>query len=88
MRLDGVPIVTGVDLAVAPGELVALVGESGCGKTSIALACLGYARPGTRLQGGSIDLGGDDLLALDEPLPEALLKPKRSSAAPRGAPKA
>jgi antitoxin VapB len=30
----------------------------------------------------------DDLLALDEPLPEALLKPKRSSAAPRGAPKA
>ncbi len=65
VRLDGVPIVTGVDLAVAPGELVALVGESGCGKTSIALACLGYARPGTKLQGGSIDLGGDDLLALD-----------------------
>ncbi|WP_079130509.1 ABC transporter ATP-binding protein [Streptomyces sp. H-KF8] len=37
--------VDGVDLAVRPGEIVALVGESGCGKTTLARALLGLVEP-------------------------------------------
>ena len=37
--------VDGVDLAVRPGEIVALAGESGCGKTTLARTVLGLERP-------------------------------------------
>jgi peptide/nickel transport system ATP-binding protein len=37
--------VDGVDLAIAPGEIVALVGESGCGKTTLARTLLGLELP-------------------------------------------
>jgi len=60
----GADIVDEVCFAVCPGEVLALVGESGCGKTSTALALLGHARPGTRIAAGSVRLEGRDLLRL------------------------
>jgi len=39
--------VDGVELAVAQGEILALVGESGCGKTTLARSLLGLVTPGT-----------------------------------------
>ncbi|MDE0417229.1 MAG: ABC transporter ATP-binding protein [bacterium] len=49
---------------VQPGEVVALIGESGAGKTTVALAALGYARPGTRFRNGRVFLEGRDVLAM------------------------
>ncbi|WP_327353070.1 ABC transporter ATP-binding protein [Streptomyces sp. NBC_01304] len=37
--------VDGVDLDIRPGEIVALVGESGCGKTTLARSLLGLVKP-------------------------------------------
>jgi oligopeptide transport system ATP-binding protein len=56
-----------VSFSVAPGELVGLVGESGCGKSVTASAILGLTRMLSNAQvGGSIVFDGRDLLALPE----------------------
>jgi peptide/nickel transport system ATP-binding protein len=59
-----VPIVQDVSFSLAKGEVLALIGESGSGKTTIALSLLGYARPGCRIAKGSIRLGETDVLSL------------------------
>jgi peptide/nickel transport system ATP-binding protein len=58
------PIVKDVSFAIPRGEVLALIGESGSGKTSIALALMGYARPGCRIVGGTIHIGDLDVRAL------------------------
>jgi peptide/nickel transport system ATP-binding protein len=58
----GVEIVGDMSFEVFPGEVLALVGESGCGKTSTALALLGHARPGTRISAGTVRLMRQDIL--------------------------
>ena len=58
-------IVKDVSFSINRGEVLALIGESGSGKTTIALAALGYSRPGCRIAGGRIFLEDTDVLALD-----------------------
>ncbi len=58
------PIVKDVSFRIEPGEVLALIGESGSGKTTIALALMGYARHGCRISGGSIRIGDTEVLAL------------------------
>ncbi|WP_307626924.1 ABC transporter ATP-binding protein [Streptomyces turgidiscabies] len=49
--------VDGVDLDVRPGEIIALVGESGCGKTTLARSLIGLVRP----TAGRVSFGGKPL---------------------------
>ncbi|XKM43148.1 ABC transporter ATP-binding protein (plasmid) [Rhizobium ruizarguesonis] len=61
-----VEIIKGVSLDVAEGEIVALIGESGSGKTTIALTLMGHTRAGCRISGGSVSVGGKDMVRLSE----------------------
>ena len=58
--------VAGVSFVVARGEVLGVMGESGCGKTSIALALLGLLSRGAAEVSGSIVFRGEDLLAMNE----------------------
>ncbi len=65
---DGVVrAVDGVSYAVGPGETLAVVGESGCGKSVTALSILRLVpSPPGRIVGGAIRFAGTDLLGIDE----------------------
>ena len=59
-----VPIVDEVDLTIARGEVLALVGESGCGKSMTALSLMRLVPKPGRIDGGSVKLDGRELLDL------------------------
>jgi len=56
-----VPVLEQLDLTLPPGQMVALVGESGAGKSTVASLLLRLAEPST----GQISIGGVDLAACD-----------------------
>ncbi|MDN3353513.1 ABC transporter ATP-binding protein [Actinomadura sp. DC4] len=61
----GVRAVRGLDLALEPGEALAVVGESGAGKSATALAMVGLLPGGVRVE-GSVRLRGRELLGLGD----------------------
>ena len=58
------PIVRNVSFSVARGKMMALIGESGSGKTTVALSLLGHIRSGCRVSGGTIRVAGYEVTAL------------------------
>jgi peptide/nickel transport system ATP-binding protein len=66
-RSGAVKAVDGVSFALARGETLAIVGESGCGKSVTALSLMRLIPdPPGRIVGGSISLDGVDILALSD----------------------
>jgi peptide/nickel transport system ATP-binding protein len=63
-----VPAVQDVSFTVRPGETLAIVGESGCGKTITALSLMRLIpMPPGEIVAGSVKVDGTDLLRVDEP---------------------
>ena len=70
-RLREIPAVMDFSCTVQPGEAMGLVGESGCGKSTVALAVMRYLGENGRITGGTIKFKGRDLTAMtDEELRE------------------
>ena len=57
-----VPAVRDVSLDIVPGETLAIVGESGCGKSVTALSIMGLLPPNGRILGGRVELDGENLV--------------------------
>jgi oligopeptide/dipeptide ABC transporter ATP-binding protein len=60
------PAVDGVNFAVARGETLGMVGESGCGKSVTALSIMRLIQPPGRVVAGAVHFEGHDLLGLPE----------------------
>ncbi len=66
IRQGEVKAVQGVGFELARGQSLGLVGESGCGKSSVANCLMGLLPDNARVTGGRVLLGGEDILSLSE----------------------
>jgi peptide/nickel transport system ATP-binding protein len=65
-RAGEIPAVVDFNLTVMPGEAVGIVGESGCGKSTVALAIMQYLGKNGRIMSGEIRFNGRDMTAMSE----------------------
>src|SRR5438552_8932335 len=65
-RAGAVPAVYEFNLTVMPGEAVGIVGESGCGKSTVALAIMQYMGRNGAITGGEIKFMGRDMRSMSE----------------------
>ena len=65
-RLGEVPVIDDVSFSIAPGEILGIVGESGCGKTMTSLAIMRLMPEQGNVISGSIKLSGEDLVVASE----------------------
>lgn len=63
---SGVAIVDDISFAIRPGETLALLGESGCGKSMTAFSLMRLLPDGVSIAGGSMQLGGVEVASLPE----------------------
>ena len=62
-----IPAVDGVDLDIYPGEIVGIVGESGCGKSTVVRSLMGLLDPvSSKREGGQAIYLGKDLFQMKE----------------------
>lgn len=69
---EKIPILRDVSMALAPGETLGIVGESGSGKSTVALAMMGYLKPGLEVFTGAVRFGDTDMFAMPEAARAAL----------------
>lgn len=62
---NGCPAVSDVSFSVAPAQVVGIVGESGCGKTSLVSSLVAALPPSGSVRHGQVLFEGRDLLAMD-----------------------
>src|SRR5947209_8653835 len=62
----GLRVIDDVSFYIKPGEAYGLVGESGCGKTTVAMALMRYLPSNAVVEGGRIVFDGQDLLTLSD----------------------
>ncbi|WP_235735359.1 dipeptide ABC transporter ATP-binding protein [Nocardioides alcanivorans] len=61
----GAPTIRGVELSMAPGEILGLIGESGSGKSTVAMACMGLLPKTAQVRADQFTVCGQDVSALD-----------------------
>jgi peptide/nickel transport system ATP-binding protein len=66
LTIDGASVVDGLNLHIAAGETLALVGESGCGKSLTALSIMQLEAHPVRRTQGRVAVGGRQLVGLSE----------------------